>query len=67
MEQDIDTKWLDDLSVRELRALKDAVDSAIRAAIARDRVARSVPEPSSQPVVDLERERDAWKAARKAG
>jgi hypothetical protein len=64
----LDVTKLEDMTMAELRALKDAVDNAIRAAIARDRVERTqraAPGAAVQPV-DLERERDAWTAARKA-
>ena len=55
------------MSVRELREFRDAVDAAIRASIARDRNERSakVAMPAERVLIDLERERDAWKASRK--
>lgn len=56
---------LDEMSVKDLLALRDRVDGAIRAAIARSRM-ETVNKPAvTENVVDLERERDAW-AARKA-
>ena len=65
---ELDIAGLDDLTMSELRTLKDAVDAAIRAAIAKDRVEREQRTSGAQPAagpVDLERERDAWTAARK--
>jgi hypothetical protein len=59
---------LDTLSVKELRELRDRVDAAIRAVISRDRVEREavrLPGATTQPVIDLEKERDAWTASRK--
>ena len=55
---------LDQLTVVELRAIRDRVDAAIRAAIARSRIETSV-KLATPAKIDLERERDAWKASRK--
>lgn len=55
------------MSVKELRALRARVDDAIRAQIAKSRAefqAKTLPvDPAAQPI-DLERERDLWKARR---
>lgn len=56
---------LDEMSVKDLLALRDRVDGAIRAAIARSRMETVNKPVATENVVDLERERDAW-AARKA-
>lgn len=64
VEQDVDTDRLEEMTVKELMDLKAAVDAAIRASIARDRLARTQ-SVQSAPAVDLERERDAWTASRK--
>ena len=60
---------LEQMSMRELREFRDAVDAAIRASIARDRNERSAkilgPAVEQRVVFDLERERDAWRASRK--
>jgi hypothetical protein len=59
---------LESMTVQELIELRNRVDEAIRAEIARDRRARearkTVPGEVA-PVIDLERERDAWAARRK--
>lgn len=55
---------LENMSMKELRALMAAVDTAIRASIARDRIERTA-KPVVDTLIDLERERDAWKAARR--
>ena len=61
--QRVNVDELEMLSVAELKAFRDQVDAAIRAAIARSRVDTNV--KFGAPVkVDLERERDAWKASR---
>jgi len=55
------------MSVKELRALRARVDDAIRAQIAKTRVetqAKSQPADLVAQPVDLERERDLWKARR---
>ena len=56
------------MSVDELRALKDKVDEAIRASIRRSRPS-PVPVTSVEPheTIDLEQERDAWKARKVVG
>jgi hypothetical protein len=59
---------LESMTVSELMALRDRVDEAIRAEIARDRLSRAARKPDgggAPSVVDLERERDAWAARRK--
>ncbi len=64
----MDDRDLEILTVQELLALRDRVDGAIRAEIAKDRLARETraPAPDDAPqVIDLERERDAWAARRK--
>lgn len=56
---------LERMSLKELRLLKDRIDSAIRAAIARSRSAPAAPQAeAAAPKIDLERERDAWQARR---
>jgi hypothetical protein len=58
---------LENMTVEDLRALRDKVDDAIRAQIAKSRSA-SAPHASGAPaptVIDLERERDAWQARRR--
>lgn len=54
------------MTVTELRDLRDRVDTAIRSAIARSRIERqqvlAPAAPSAASIIDLERERDAWKA-----
>ena len=58
---------LERMSLKELRLLKDRIDSAIRAAIARSRVPATASQAEAPPPkIDLERERDAWKARRAA-
>lgn len=59
---------LERMSLRELRLLKDRIDGAIRGAIARSRApAPAAPATEAPaPKIDLERERDAWKARRAA-
>lgn len=57
---------LERMSSKELRSLKDRIDAAIRASIARSR-APVAAEPAQPPTIDLERERDAWQARKKAG
>ncbi len=64
----MDDRDLEYLTVPELLALRDRVDEAIRAEIAKDRVSRETRRPGpddAPPVIDLERERDAWAARRK--
>lgn len=60
---------LDSMTVQELKELRDRIDNAIRAEIAKDRVqreSRKLPaEAAPPPAIDLERERDAWAARRK--
>ena len=53
---------LDEMSVKDLLALRDQVDSAIRACIARSRAEATAKPVGSENVFDLERERDAWTA-----
>lgn len=56
---------LERMSLKELRLLKDRIDSAIRAAITRSRSAPASPQAeAAAPKIDLERERDAWQARR---
>lgn len=66
----MDQAELEQMSVKDLCALKDRIDEAIRAEIAKQRVAReqvTVRGPEDQvQLIDLERERDAWAARRKA-
>lgn len=54
------------LTVKELRDLRDRVDNAIRASIARSRHSAQNPASASgaPTTMDLERERDAWKSWR---
>lgn len=63
----METTELSTMSVKELRALRTRVDDAIRAQIAKMKVeaqAKAAPTaPASEPI-DLERERDLWKARR---
>jgi len=67
----MDQSELEQMSVKDLCALKDRVDDAIRAEIAKQRLAREqvTIKPSEEAVqlIDLERERDAWAARRKVG
>jgi hypothetical protein len=59
---------LEAMSSRDLRALRERIEQQIRAAIARDKTAKTAaPTPAPQPMMDLERERDLWQARRKAG
>lgn len=59
---------LEQMTSKDLRALKDRIDIAIRAAIARSRApAAAVPAAAAAPTIDLERERDAWQARKRAG
>jgi len=51
------------MSLRQLRALKDEVDQAIRAAI-RKKQSAALPSPVAAKSTDLESERDAWLAKR---
>lgn len=57
---------LERMSLKELRLLKDRIDGAIRGAIARSRAPATAPADAAAPKIDLERERDAWKARRAA-
>lgn len=50
------------MSVNELRALKEQVDDAIRVAIRRSRPSPVPVTAVAPPTIDLEQERDAWKA-----
>lgn len=69
----MDDYKLDKMSVKELRSFKDEVDAAIRAKIAQDHRERDakLAKPSAAdappPLIDLERERDAWQASKKTG
>ena len=60
---------LDKLTVRELRELMTRIEDAIRAGIRAKTSARAqigVPiEKSAAPMIDLERERDAWLMSRR--
>ncbi|MEQ1615902.1 MAG: hypothetical protein ABL904_24355 [Hyphomicrobiaceae bacterium] len=59
---------LDLLSVNDLRELKNNIDNAIRAAIRERNKAKERPAVAIKPAptpFDLERERDAWIAARR--
>lgn len=61
---------LDTLSVNELRTLKENIDTAIRAAIRERNQAKQRPMTPVQAAptkFDLERERDAWMAAKRTG
>jgi hypothetical protein len=66
---DVDDLQLEKLSVSELRELKDNVDNAIRAVIrarAQLKAQQAMPAQVKAPAkVDLERERDAWMAAKR--
>jgi hypothetical protein len=68
---DVDDLQLDKLSVKELEELKSNVDTAIRAAIRQRAEIRARPMGAAAApqvkVVDLERERDAWMAAKRQG
>ncbi len=55
------------MSVEELRALKDQVDDAIRVAIRRSRPSPVPATAVAVPTIDLEQERDAWKARKVVG
>ena len=55
---------LNNMTVVELRELRERIDIAIRAAIARSRV-KVEAQPAAPPQIDLERERDAWTARRR--
>ena len=59
--QDVIDAELEMMSVKELQDLRDSVDEAIRTAI---RQARPELKAATAPpkMIDLERERDAWKA-----
>lgn len=66
----MDASALEQMTLKELKQLKDRIDVAIRAAI---RQSRSPVAPADQaaaqappPKFDLEAERDAWKARRAA-
>ena len=67
--QDVVDLQLDKLSLNELRELNENIESAIRAAI-RQRSAFKAqatgPAAAAPPKVDLERERDAWIAAKRS-
>ena len=54
---------LDKMSVKDLRQLRDDIDTAIRSKIVQDRLARmtKIAVPTK---IDLESERDAWQARR---
>ena len=60
----MDDFQLEDMTVKELRQLKERVDTAIRAAIAKSRI-QSQPKLDDRPTTDLERERQAWEARKK--
>jgi hypothetical protein len=67
---DVNELQLDTLSVSELRTLKENIDTAIRAAIRERNQAKQRPMTPVQPApnkFDLERERDAWIAAKRQG
>ena len=53
------------MSVKDLRELRANIDAAIRAAIRSSRTQRE-PKVEAPVLIDLERERDAWTAARKS-
>jgi hypothetical protein len=66
--QDVKDPQLDKLSLKELRELKDSIDTAIRAAIRQRSEFKAKPARSAtaDPIkIDLEGERDAWIAARR--
>ncbi len=58
---------LDSMTVQELRELRERIDDAIRAEIARERKARTTKDDPAPKVetIDLELERDAWAARRR--
>lgn len=58
---------LEQMTSKDLRALKDRIDIAIRAAIARSRAPAAAAPAAAAPTIDLERERDAWQARKRAG
>lgn len=58
---------LEQMTSKDLRALKDRIDIAIRAAIARSRAPAAAVPAAAAPTIDLERERDAWQARKRAG
>ena len=65
----MDQIQLDQLSLNELRQLKDNIDNAIRAQIRAKMAMKANPSAAAivaRPPVDLERERDAWIAKRSA-
>ena len=59
---------LDKLSYRELLLLKERIELVIRAAIRAKLAAKAITSTNTEanPNLDLERERDAWLARRKA-
>jgi hypothetical protein len=60
---------LDTMSVRELMELQADIQAAVKAAIRQQNEQRAMAAapPAANKVVDLERERDAWLARRRAG
>ena len=75
--QELDDRYLESMSVKELQELLQAIDAAVRANIRKRseiRTAESLNRsggpaaaaltPAATSVNDLERERDAWMAAR---
>ena len=63
----VDDTQLDQLTVKQLHALKDAIEVAIRAQIRAKRSpqAATAAVAASPPKMDIERERDAWLSARR--
>ncbi len=69
--QDVNDLQLTQLTVQELQELKDSIDTAIRAHIrARAEMKAQAVAPAAKArlaPIDLERERDAWMAAKRQG
>lgn len=58
---------LERLPLKDLKALRGRIDEAIRAAIAKSRPVVVAAQPAGDaPKLDLEREREAWEARKKA-
>jgi hypothetical protein len=57
------------MTSKELRQLRDDIDAAIRAAIAKSRpkAPSAAVQEEAPKTFDLEKERDAWKARKAAG
>jgi hypothetical protein len=61
-----DKVWLDELSVKELLELQARIHAQVRTLIRKQNEAKAAPAPAPPTApLDLERERDAWLAARR--